>query len=68
LKKISRFELKTFFPFSIFLLCVLLFLLENETVWMSQAGMAELYQTTPQNITIHIGNLYEEGELEPEAT
>lgn len=42
--------------------------LENETVWMSQAGMADLYQTTSQNITMHIGNIYEEGELEPEAT
>jgi hypothetical protein len=42
--------------------------LENETVWMSQAGMAELYQTTPQNITIHIGNIFEEGELILEAT
>lgn len=42
--------------------------LENETVWISQAGMAELYQTTPQNITIHIGNIYEEGELILEAT
>ncbi len=42
--------------------------LENETVWMSQAGMSELYQTTPQNITMHIGNIYEEGELDPVAT
>ncbi len=27
--------------------------LENETVWLSQKGMVELFQTTPQNINIH---------------
>lgn len=37
--------------------------MENETVWLSQAQMAELFQTTPQNITIHIKNIYSEGEL-----
>jgi len=42
--------------------------LEGETLWLSQAGLAELYQTTRQNITIHIKNIYEEGELLPEAT
>lgn len=42
--------------------------LEDETVWMTQAAMAELYQTTPQNITLHIKNIYEEGELLEEAT
>ena len=43
-------------------------LLENETVWLTQAMMAELYQTTPQNITLHIQAVYEEGELRHEAT
>lgn len=38
--------------------------LENETVWMTQKAIAELYQTTPQNITLYIKNIYEEGELE----
>ena len=36
--------------------------LEGQTVWLPQAGMAELYQTTPQNITIHIKGIYEDGE------
>ncbi|WP_312653913.1 hypothetical protein [Proteiniclasticum sp.] len=38
--------------------------LENETVWMTQKAIAELYQTTPQNITLHIKNIYEEVELD----
>lgn len=42
--------------------------LENETVWMTQKAIAELYQTTPQNITLHIKNIYEEGELEENST
>lgn len=42
--------------------------LENETVWMTQKAIAELYQTTPQNITLHIKNIYEEGELLEEST
>ena len=43
-------------------------LLENETVWLTQKLMAELFQTTKQNISIHIQNIYNEGELPPEAT
>lgn len=42
--------------------------LDNETVWLSQAQMAELFETTPQNITLHIGNVYEDGELEQIST
>ncbi len=42
--------------------------LEEETVWLTQAMMAELYQTTPQNITLHIRAIYEDGELEEKAT
>ena len=42
--------------------------LENETVWLTQAQMAELFQKTPQNITMHIRNAYAEGELEEKAT
>jgi hypothetical protein len=41
---------------------------ENETIWLSQALMADLFQTTPQNITIHLKALYEEGEIEEAAT
>lgn len=36
----------------------------DETVWLTQAQMASLFQTTPQNVTIHIRNIYKEGELE----
>ncbi len=42
--------------------------LEDETVWLTQPLMAELFQTTQQNITQHILNIYEEEELPPEAT
>ena len=38
--------------------------LEEETVWLSQAQMVELFQTTKQNISLHIRNTYEEGELD----
>ena len=37
--------------------------LEGETLWLNQAGLAELYQTTKQNISLHIHNIYDEGEL-----
>jgi len=37
--------------------------LEGETVWLTQASMAELFQTTPQNITLHINNIYSDDEL-----
>jgi len=42
--------------------------LENETVWLSQKLMAALFQTSPQNITIHLKNIFEEGELIESAT
>ena len=42
--------------------------LEKETVWLTQKLMAELFQTTPQNITIHLKNIFEEGGLSEEAT
>jgi len=38
--------------------------LEGNTVWLTQAQMAELFQTTPQNITLHLRAIYAEGELE----
>jgi len=38
--------------------------IDEETVWLTQAQMAELLQTTPQNITLHIRNIYREKELE----
>lgn len=42
--------------------------MENDTVWLTQAQMAELFQKTSQNITMHIKNVYKEGELEESAT
>lgn len=42
--------------------------LEDETVWLTQAQMAELFKTTPQNITIHIGSIYKEEELDASST
>lgn len=41
---------------------------QDETVWLTQKLMAELFQTTSQNITIHLKNIFEEGELEETAT
>ncbi|MFA7683734.1 MAG: virulence RhuM family protein [Syntrophales bacterium] len=42
--------------------------LQDETVWLTQNLMAELYQSTKQNISLHIQNIYEEGELDPDST
>jgi hypothetical protein len=41
---------------------------EEGSVWLTQAGIAELFQTTPQNITLHLAAIYEEGELGEQAT
>jgi hypothetical protein len=38
--------------------------LEDETVWLSQAQMVELFDTTKQNISLHINNIFKEKELE----
>lgn len=43
-------------------------LFTDETVWLTQKRMAELFQTTPQNITLHLKNIFEEGELQEDAT
>lgn len=42
--------------------------LEDETVWLTQAQMAELFNTTPQNITMHIRAVYADNELSAVAT
>lgn len=42
--------------------------LDGQTVWLTQAQMAELFQTTSQNITIHLKDIYEEGEQDLAAT
>lgn len=38
--------------------------IEDETVWLTQLQMADLFQTTRNNITLHIGNIFKEQELE----
>ncbi len=40
---------------------------EGETVWLTQQLMADLFQTTKQNIGQHLKNIFEEGELAPSA-
>lgn len=37
--------------------------LENETVWLTQAQMIELFQSSKQNVSLHINNVFKEGEL-----
>lgn len=39
-------------------------LLNNETLWLTQKGMAELFDTSKQNISYHLNNCFSEGELE----
>jgi hypothetical protein len=41
---------------------------EGETVWLTQQHMADLFQTTKQNVSLHIRNIYDERELERAAT
>ena len=42
--------------------------LEQDTVWLTQAQMVELFQTTKQNVSLHLGNVYKEGELDRAST
>jgi len=42
--------------------------LSDETVWLTQQLMAELFQTTKQNISLHVNNIYKEQELFPKTT
>jgi hypothetical protein len=42
--------------------------LENETLWLTQAQIAELFQTTPQNVTLHLKSIFAEGELDEVTT
>ena len=41
---------------------------EDETLWLTQAQIAELFQTTPQNVTLHLKAIFAEGELLEAAT
>ena len=42
--------------------------MEGETVWLSQRDMAELFQTSKQNVSLHIQNIFAEREVTSEAT
>ena len=42
--------------------------MQDDTVWLSQTQLAELYQTTKQNISLHLNNIYQEGELSEVST
>jgi len=42
--------------------------LEGETVWLTQAQMAELFGTSTDNISLHLKNVYTDHELEESAT
>lgn len=41
---------------------------DGETVWLTQIALAELFQTTKNNISLHVKNIFEEGELSQDAT
>ena len=42
--------------------------LDNETIWMNQSELAKLFDTTKNNISSHMKNIFESGELEESAT
>ena len=42
--------------------------LENETVWLTQQHMADLFQTTKQNVSLHLQNIFAKRELDRGAT
>jgi hypothetical protein len=42
--------------------------MDQETVWLTQNQMAELFQTTKQNVSLHVNNVFAEGELDRVAT
>ena len=41
---------------------------EEGTVWLTRMEIADLFQTTPQNITLHIQGIYEENEADTDST
>ena len=42
--------------------------LENETLWLTQAQIADLFQTSPQNVVLHLKGIFVEGKLDETAT
>lgn len=43
-------------------------IVEDETIWLTQKAMSELFDTTPQNITLHLKNIFESEELQENST
>lgn len=41
---------------------------QEQTVWLTQLEMAQLFDATRQNISLHLKNIFEDGELDPAAT
>jgi len=41
---------------------------EDETIWLTQAQIGDLFQVTPQNVTLHLKSIFDEGELNEAAT
>ena len=41
---------------------------DGQTIWLTQLEIAELFQTTKQNVSLHAQNIFEDQELQPEAT
>ena len=41
---------------------------DQQTVWLTQLEMAELFDATKQNISLHLKNVFQDGELDPAAT
>ncbi|WP_218571814.1 virulence RhuM family protein [Pseudomonas sp. C27(2019)] len=42
--------------------------LDQDTVWLSQAQMGQLFDTTPENVLVHLKNIFKDAELQDEAT
>ena len=42
--------------------------IEEDTVWLTQSQLVELFNSTKQNISLHINNIFKEGELERDST
>ena len=42
--------------------------MEGETLWLTQTQLVDLFQTTKQNVSLHINNIFKEKELDPSAT
>lgn len=41
---------------------------ERDTLWANRLQIADVFETTPQNISLHLGNIYSEGELDERST